>query len=91
MFGHVLIHSFDKIHALVVTVELILLLPLNILSFKVCSDTEQISVRLARFRRSYVKRPVVVLTSDTSYTAFLLDVRRAVQSGHGPVFAAVSP
>ena len=31
VFGHILIHSFDKTHALVVTVELIWLLPLNIL------------------------------------------------------------
>ena len=33
VFGHVLIHSFDKTHVLVVTVELIWLLLLNILSF----------------------------------------------------------
>ena len=32
VFGHVLIHSFDKTHVLVVTVELIWLLLLNILS-----------------------------------------------------------
>ena len=59
--------------------------------FQLCSNVEQISVRLARFRRSYVKRPAVVLTSHTSYTAFLLDVRCAVQSGHVPFFAAVCP
>ena len=34
MRGYVLRHSFDKTHALVVTVELIWLLLLNILSFK---------------------------------------------------------
>ena len=50
--------------------------------FQLCSNIEQISVRLARFRRSYVKRPAIVLTSYTSYTAFLLDVRCTVQSGH---------
>ena len=33
VFDHVLIHSFDKTHVLVVTVELILLLLLNMLSF----------------------------------------------------------
>ena len=33
MFGHVLRHSFDKTHVLVVTVELTWLLLLNILSF----------------------------------------------------------
>ena len=59
--------------------------------FQLCSNVEQISVRLARFRRSYVKRPAVVLTSPTCYTAFLLDVRCAVQSGHVPFFAAVCP
>ena len=32
VFGHVLSHSFDKTHVLVVTVELIWLLLLNILS-----------------------------------------------------------
>ena len=46
---------------------------------------------LARFGRSYVKRPAVILTSHTSYTAFLLDVCCAVQSGHIPYFAAVCP
>ena len=34
VFGHVLIHSFDKTNVLVVTEELIWLLLLNILSFK---------------------------------------------------------
>ena len=57
--------------------------------FQLCSNVEQISVRLARFRRSYIKRPAVVLTSHTSYTVFLLDVRCAVQSGHVSFFAAV--
>ena len=33
VFGHVVIHSFDKTHDLVVTVELIWLLLLNMLSF----------------------------------------------------------
>ena len=51
VFGHVLIHSFDKTHALVVTVELISLLLLNILSFNFvptrnkfllgCQDSEE--------------------------------------------------
>ena len=87
VFGHVLTHSLDKTHDLVVTVELIWLLLLNIL----CSNTKQISVRLTRFKWSYVKRPAVVLTSHTSYTVFLLDVRCAVQRGHVPFFAAVCP
>ena len=88
VFGHVLIHSFECSGCnsginLVVTLEYTF--------FQLCSNSEQISVRLARFRRSYVKRPAVVLTSHTSYTAFLLDVRCAVQSGHVPFFAAVCP
>ena len=52
------------------------------------SNTEQISVKLARFRRSYVNRPGVVLTSHTSYTAFLLNVRCAVQSSRAPFFCS---
>ena len=86
--GHVLIHSFDKIHVLVVTVELIWLLLLNILSL-LFSNVKKLSVRLARFRGSYRKHPAVVLTSQTSYTAFLLDVCCAVQSCHVSFFAAV--
>ena len=86
MFGHVLIHSFDKTHVLVVT--LIGLLLLNILSF---NFVEQISVMLARFRRSYVKRTAVVLTSHTSYTAFLLDECCVVQSGYGPFLQLFVP
>ena len=59
--------------------------------FQLCSRAEQISVMLARFRRSYVKRSAVVLTSHTSYTVFLLDVRCDFQSGHILFFAAVCP
>ena len=54
--------------------------------FRLCSNAEQISVRLARFRRSYVvNRPGVILANHTSYTAFLLDVRCVVQSGRIPL------
>ena len=59
--------------------------------FQLCSNVEQISVSLARFRRSYVKRPLVVLTSPTSYAAFLLDVHCVVQSGHVSFFPTVCP
>ena len=59
--------------------------------FQLSFNSEQISVRLARFRRSYVKRPAVVLTSPTSYAVFLLDVRLAVQSDHVPFLAAGCP
>ena len=85
VLGHVLIHSVDKTHALVVTVELIWLLFLNILSFNFVSTLNKFR-RLKRFRKSYVNRPDVVLTTHTSYTAFLLDVRCAVQCGHVPFF-----
>ena len=57
--------------------------------FQICSNSKQISVRLAIFRRSYVKRTAVILSSHTSYTAFFLDVRCNVQSGHVPFFAGV--
>ena len=75
VFGHVLIHSFECSSCnsginLVVTLEYTF--------FQLCSNSEQISVRLARFRRSYAKRPAVILTSYTNYTSFLLDMRCSV-------------
>ena len=81
VLGHVLIHFVNKVHALTVTVELIWLLFLNNL-LQLCSNARQVTVRLAGFRRSFVSRPAVVLTNHTSYTASLLYVRWAVQSGH---------
>ena len=90
VFSDVLIHSFDKTHVLVVTVELNWLLLLNIPSLNFVPTLNK-PVRLARFRISYVKRPAVILTSQTSYTAFLLDLRCVVQSGHVPFLAAVCP
>ena len=66
VFGHVLIHYFDKTHVLAVTVEFIWLLLLNIVSFNF-SNAEQISDWLARFRRSYLEHPAISLTSHTSY------------------------
>ena len=41
VFGHVLIHYFDKTHVLVGTVELIWLLLLNILSFNFASPSNK--------------------------------------------------
>ena len=65
---HVLVHSVDKTHVLVVTVELIWLLFLNIYFFQLCSK----SLRFTRFRRSYVNgNPVVLANHCQSYTAFL--------------------
>ena len=59
--------------------------------FQLCSNVEQIPVRLTRFRRSYVKRPAVALTNHTSYTAFLPDVRCTVQSDHISCFCSCLP
>ena len=75
IIGHAQVHSVDKTHVLVVTVDLIWLLFLNILSFNFVA-TPRKSLRFTRFIRSYVNRPAVVLTNHCqSYTAFLLDVR----------------
>ena len=72
--GHALVHV-DKTHVLVVTVDLIWLLFLNILSSNFVATSRKF-LRFTRFIRSYVNRPVVVLTNHCqSYTAFLLDVR----------------
>ena len=90
VLAHVLIYPVDKTHALVVTVELIWLLFLNILFFNF-APTPNKFLRLKGFRKSYVNRPDVVLTNHTSYTAFLLDVRCAIQCAHVPFFAAVFP
>ena len=84
VFGHVLVHSFDKTHVLVVTVELIWLLLLNIFSFNSVPTPNKF---LLRFRRSYVKRLAVVLTSHTIYIVFLLDVH----SGHVPFLQLLVP
>ena len=70
VLGHVLDHSVDKTHVLVVTVELIWLLFLNILSFNFVPTANK-SIRFTRFRKSYVNRPVVIVTSHCqSYTTF---------------------
>ena len=75
--SHALVHSVEKVHVLVVTVDLIWLLFLNILSFNFV-PTPRKSLRFTRFRRSYVNRPLVVLTNHCqSDTAFLIDVCRS--------------
>ena len=74
ILGHVLDHSADKTHVLVVSVELIGLLFLHIFSFNFAPTTNK-SLRFTRFGGSYINRPAVVLTNHSeSYTAFLLDV-----------------
>ena len=74
VIGNALVHSVDKTHVLVVTVDLIWLLFLNILSFNFAA-TPRKSLRFTRFIRSYVNHPAVVLTNNyQSHTAFLLYV-----------------
>ena len=84
--GHLLVHSVDKTHVLVVTAEFIWLLFLNILSFNFV-PTRTKSLRFARFRRSYVNRPAVVLIKVTLLFCLIC----AVQSDHVPFFAAFCP
>ena len=74
VLSHVLVHSVDKNHNLDVTVELILLLLLNILYFNFV-PTPNKSLRSVSFRRSYVNSPAVILTNHCQSSTFLLDVR----------------
>ena len=54
--------------------------------------TSNKSLRLTRFRRSYVNRPAIVLINHTIYAAFLLNERCcAVQRGHVPFFCSCLP
>ena len=74
---NVLVHYVEKSHFLVVTVELIWLFLLNILSLNFLQKPNK-SLRLWKFRRSYVHRSVVVQTNHCQIsTAFLLDGRCA--------------
>ena len=74
---NVLVHYVEKSHFLVVTVELIWLFLLNILSLNFVQKPNK-SLRLRKFRRSYVHRSVVVQTNHCKIsTAFLLDGRCA--------------
>ena len=86
VLSHVLVHSVDKNHNLDVTVELILLLFLNILSFNFV-PTPHKSLRSVSFRRSYVNSPAVILTNHCQSSTFCLMC--AVQSGYVPFFEAV--
>ena len=74
---NVLVHYVEKSHFLVVTVELIWLFLLNILSLNFVQKPNK-SLRLRKFRRSYVHRSVVVQTNHCQIsTAFLVDGRCA--------------
>ena len=72
VLSYVLVHSADKAHVMVVTVELIWLFFLNILSFNFVPTSNKF-LRFRRFKRSYVIRLAVVLIKVT--LLFLLDVR----------------
>ena len=61
VLSHAVVQSVDKIHVLVVTVELTWLLFLNILSFNFFSTSNK-SLRFRRFRRSYINCHVVFPT-----------------------------
>ena len=75
VIGHTLVHSVDKTHVLVVTVDLIWLLFFNMLSFNFVATPKKF-LRFTRFIRIYGNRPAVVVTNHCqSHTAFLLDVR----------------
>ena len=80
VLGHILGHSIDGTHVLVVIVESIWSLFLNMLSFNFVTTPNK-SLRFTNFRRTYVNRPVVVLTNHCqSYPTFLLDVRCSKRS-----------
>ena len=74
MLDQELVHSIDKTHVLVVTVELTWLLFLNMLSF---FPTQNKSLRLTGFRKSYVY-PAVVLIKGTLLSCLMC----AAQSGN---------
>ena len=79
--GHVLVHSVDKTHALVVTVGLVLFLLLNILFFNFVPTSNK-SLKFTRFRISYVNCNAVVLTIHCqSCQRFYLDMRCSKGSG----------
>ena len=64
VLAQVLVHSVDKTHVLVVTVELIWLLFLNVLSSNFI-PTQNKSLTFTWFRRSYVNCPAVILIKVT--------------------------
>ena len=77
VLGQVLVHSVDKTHVVIVTVEAICLLFLYILSFifvlspffHLCSNTEQMS-QVCKIQKKQCEPPWCL--SDQSYTTFLV-------------------
>ena len=75
VLGKVLVHSVEKTHVIVVTVELIWLLFCTILSLNFVRTPNK-SLRFRKFRKSCVHRSIVVQTNHFKLTLlFLLDVR----------------
>ena len=64
VLAQVLVHSVEKTHVLVVTVELVWLLFLNVLSSNFI-PTQNKSLTFTWFRRSYVNCPAVILIKVT--------------------------
>ena len=86
VLGHILIHSVDKIHVLVVTVELICFLIFSIISF-IFVPTPNKFLRYQRFRKSYVKRPDVVNLPHKLH-CFFTRCACAVHCGYVPFFCS---
>ena len=83
MYLVALVHSVDKTHVLVVTVELIWSLFLNILSLNFVSTLHKF-LSFTRFGRSYVNCLAVILIKVTLHFCLVC----AVQSGHIPFFSS---
>ena len=85
VFGKILVHSVEKTHGLVVTVELIWFLFYNILSFNFV-QTPNKSLRFRRFSRSYVHQSVVVPSNRSQSCTACFFLMCAVQNDHIPFF-----
>ena len=77
VLGHFLVYFVNKIHVLVVTVELIWSSFLNILSFYFVLTLNKF-LRFARFRRNYINGPAIFLIKVTQLFCLLC----IVQSSH---------
>ena len=86
ILGQVLVHSVEKSHVLVVTVELIWLLFVNIFSFNFAPEPSK-SFTLTRFNRDYVNHPAIVLIKVSLIFCLIC----TVQSGLFPFLTAVCP
>ena len=73
VLGHILVHSVDKTHVMVVTVELIQLV-LNILSFNFV-PTPNKSLRFTRLRKSSVNCPAVAFAEQRFFLISIQEKR----------------